>query len=224
MKVSSTGSARHYTSKKNPSSDPPHHGTQSLSTTPLDISYLQQLHEKCCCCCLLFRTHPPPQSLHLHLSRQMHDPPAVLSSSLDQLAQMILEAQPVGGVVIHTGAGLSTAAGIPDFRGPQGVWTLQAKGQAVAMSRRYEEVGPTRAHMVITEMVKRKLVRHVVTQNGSAHGWWESLTGGGLSNEHITHEPVPDFSSAPVFASIAAPVAISAATPQPTTDHPLPTT
>ena len=87
---------------------------------------------------------------------------------------MILEAQGVGGVIIHTGAGLSTSAGIPDFRGPQGVWTLQAKGQAVTMSQRYEEVGPTRAHMVIGEMVKRRLVRHVVTQNGSALTWWES--------------------------------------------------
>jgi NAD-dependent deacetylase len=40
-------------------------------------------------------------------------------------------------VVALTGAGISTESGIPDFRGPQGVWTRDPKAEALSDIRNY---------------------------------------------------------------------------------------
>jgi NAD-dependent deacetylase len=41
-------------------------------------------------------------------------------------------------IVALTGAGISTDSGIPDFRGPQGVWTLNPKAERMSDIRYYE--------------------------------------------------------------------------------------
>merc|ERR1711924_464179 len=48
---------------------------------------------------------------------------AELHSKIDDLAEMVRAAK--GSTVFFTGAGVSTAAGIADYRGPTGVWTRQ---------------------------------------------------------------------------------------------------
>src|SRR5205085_11869392 len=40
-------------------------------------------------------------------------------------------------VVVLTGAGISTESGIPDFRGPQGVWTKNPKAEKLSDIRYY---------------------------------------------------------------------------------------
>lgn len=95
------------------------------------------------------------------------DPPLSTLHKCRHLASLIRAHTPV---VLHTGAGLSTAAGIRDFRGPNGVWTKQAglsrEGlDADVEACSFEEAAPTLAHMVITAMYHAGLIHYVVTQN-----------------------------------------------------------
>lgn len=47
------------------------------------------------------------------LVAQVFDSPEELRSKVEKLAQLVRDAQ---YLVVHTGAGISTSAGIPDFR------------------------------------------------------------------------------------------------------------
>lgn len=66
--------------------------------------------------------------------------------------------------VIYTGAGISTSASIPDYRGPNGLWTMLKKGVKVNLPD-FSLVEPTYSHMVLLELVKTNAVTHIVSQN-----------------------------------------------------------
>lgn len=51
------------------------------------------------------------------------------------------------------------------FRGPKGVWTLQAKGEKPDISTDFNEATPTPTHMAITKLVELGRVKYVVSQN-----------------------------------------------------------
>lgn len=60
---------------------------------------------------------------------------------LDEIAGWIRSSR---RLVVLTGAGISTDSGIPDFRGPQGVWTKNPEAEKMATLQHYVESKETR--------------------------------------------------------------------------------
>ena len=104
-----------------------------------------------------------------------------MASELEHARALVLRSR---RIVVLTGAGISTDSGIPDFRGPQGVWTLNPKAERMSDIRHYvadPEVRrlswqsrlahpawtaqPNRGHESIVALEKRGTLRAVITQN-----------------------------------------------------------
>uniref|UniRef100_A0A8D2KVK7 NAD-dependent protein deacylase sirtuin-6 n=2 Tax=Varanus komodoensis TaxID=61221 RepID=A0A8D2KVK7_VARKO len=68
-------------------------------------------------------------------------------------------------VVFHTGAGISTASGIPDFRGPNGVWTMEERGLSPKFDTTFENARPSKTHMALLELQRAGILKFLVSQN-----------------------------------------------------------
>jgi len=84
-----------------------------------------------------------------------------LEERIEKLAQWMFEAN---YLVVFTGAGISTESGLPDFRGPDGIWTRQEKGLPPP-PRLFSEVKPNAGHDAIVELQKLGKLRFLISQN-----------------------------------------------------------
>jgi NAD-dependent deacetylase len=103
------------------------------------------------------------------------------TAQLDRLAALLRGADQI---VVLTGAGISTESGIPDFRGPQGIWTKDPDAERKANIRHYVQdpehrrqvwrnragselfTGePNAGHRALAELERRARLHTLVTQN-----------------------------------------------------------
>ncbi|MBW2596443.1 MAG: Sir2 family NAD-dependent protein deacetylase [Deltaproteobacteria bacterium] len=103
-----------------------------------------------------------------------------LGAKIAAAAEMILASR---RLVVFTGAGISTESGIPDFRGPGGIWTrfdpddftIQKFLRSEETRRKqwkiliegglFSNVRPNRAHLAIAELEEIGKLNCIITQN-----------------------------------------------------------
>ena len=85
-----------------------------------------------------------------------------LKNKIDLAAEWIAESEKL---VIFTGAGVSTHSGLPDYRGPDGVWTRRDAGLPPPKSPPWDQVKPNIAHYSIVDLLKIGKLDYLISQN-----------------------------------------------------------
>ena len=104
-----------------------------------------------------------------------------MKATVEKVRLWVAEAQ---RIVVLTGAGISTDSGIPDFRGPQGVWTKNPKAEKLSDIRYYMadpevrrlawqsrldhsawKAQPNAGHLALVDLEKRGKLHALITQN-----------------------------------------------------------
>lgn len=86
-----------------------------------------------------------------------------LEQYAEMIARWIIDCE---HIVVFTGAGISTDSGIPDFRGPEGVWTRRDAGLPAPRWRVPPgQVKPNASHLALIELQRLGKLQFLITQN-----------------------------------------------------------
>lgn len=86
-----------------------------------------------------------------------------IEQQVETIARWIINSE---HVVAFTGAGVSTDSGIPDFRGPDGVWTRRDAGLAPPRWRVSPgQVEPNASHLALVNLQRLGVLKFLITQN-----------------------------------------------------------
>lgn len=86
-----------------------------------------------------------------------------LDQHIETITRWIVECE---HIVAFTGAGISTDSGIPDFRGPQGVWTRRDAGLPAPRWRVPPgQVKPNASHLSLLKLQRLGRLQFLITQN-----------------------------------------------------------
>ena len=87
----------------------------------------------------------------------------LINEHIETIAQWIIESN---HIVAFTGAGISTDSGIPDFRGPNGVWTRRDAGLPPPAWRVSPgQIQPNESHLALVELQEMDKLQFLITQN-----------------------------------------------------------
>lgn len=87
----------------------------------------------------------------------------LLEQRIETIAGWIVDSE---HIVAFTGAGISTDSGIPDFRGPDGVWTRRDAGLAPPRWRVSPgQIEPNISHLALVELQQLGKLQFLITQN-----------------------------------------------------------
>ena len=91
-----------------------------------------------------------------------------LIPKIKKVAELLKQAK---HCVVFTGAGISTSADIPDFRGPKGVWTKEEKHEKLEYGTEIDQTHPTYCHYALTELARRNYIKFLITTNMDGLHW-----------------------------------------------------
>jgi NAD-dependent deacetylase len=84
-----------------------------------------------------------------------------LLTRIQELAELIFDSKKL---VVFTGAGISTSSGIPDFRGPDGIWTRKSKGLEIN-NFDWSVSEPNAGHKAVFELQELGKLYFLISQN-----------------------------------------------------------